>query len=293
MISQLKEEKDIKGKETIDFEAIIKAKMSEITALTESIEGKLQRLSEIMVEIVMVKEDMSDTEKGLVEDKKFLADMDDICAAKKKEWAERCKTRQEELAALADCIKILNDDDTLELFKKTLPSASLLQVQRSSAEQRQAAVKELRGARSGDYRLGLITLALRGGKVSFEKVIGMIDKMVSLLKEEQIGDDGKKMYCEKQLDMTEDSLKELGHKIGNLGKAIADGKELVATLTDEIAALGAGIVKLDKQVAEATVTRREENEDFVEAQASNTAAKDILVIVENEDFVEAQASNTA
>merc|ERR1719421_326510 len=253
MISQLKEEKDTKGKETIDFDALVKAKMSEITALTESIEGKLQRLSEIMVEIVMVKEDMSDTEKGLVEDKKFLEDMDDICAKKKKEWAERCKTRQEELAALADCVKILNDDDTLELFKKTLPSASLLQVQRSSAEQRQAAAIELRGARAADSRLGLITLALRSNKVSFEKVIGMIDKMVALLKEEQIGDDGKKMYCEKQLDMTEDSLKELGHKIGNLGKPIA----------------------------EATVTRREENEDFVEAQASNTAAKDILVIVEN------------
>jgi len=281
MISQLKEEKDIKGKETIDFEAIIKAKLKEVKLLTDAIESKLQRLSEIMVEITMVKEDMSDSEKGLVEDKKFLADMDDICAAKKKEWAERCKTRQEELAALADCIKILNDDDTLELFKKTLPSASLLQLQRNGAGLRQAAAGALRGARSGDYRLGLITLALRGGKVSFEKVIGMIDKMVALLKEEQIGDDGKKMYCEKQLDMTEDSLKELGHKIGNLGKAIADGKELVATLTDEIAALGAGIVKLDKQVAEATVTRREENEDFVEAQASNTAAKDILVIVEN------------
>merc|ERR1719311_905949 len=256
MISQLKEEKDTKGKETIYFEALVKSKLKEVKLLTDAIESKLQRLSEIMVEITMVKEDMSDSEKGLVEDKKFLADMDDICAAKKKEWAERCKTRQEELSALADCVRILNDDDTLELFKKTLPSASLLQVQRSSAEQRQAAVKELRGARAADYRLGLITVALRGGKVSFEKVIAMIDKMVALLKEE-------------------------GHKIGNLGKGIADAKELVATLADEITALGEGIVELDKQVEEATVQRREENEDFVEAQASNVAAKDILVIVEN------------
>merc|ERR1719324_913690 len=109
----------------------------------------------------------------------------------------------------------------------------------------------------------------------------MIDDMVKLLGEEQIGDDAKKKYCEAELDKTEDELKELGHKIGNLGKAIADGKELVATLTDEIAALGAGIVKLDKQVAEATVTRREENDDFVNELAANTAAKDILGIAKN------------
>ena len=34
------------------------------------------------------------------------------------------RVRAEELVALADTIKILNDDDALDLFKKTLPSAS-------------------------------------------------------------------------------------------------------------------------------------------------------------------------
>merc|ERR1719261_1358802 len=196
MISQLKEEKDIKGKETIDFEAIIKAKLKEVKLLTDAIEAKLQRLSEIMVEIVMVKEDMSDSEKGLVEDKKFLADMDDICAAKKKEWELRCKMRAEELLALADTIKILNDDDTLELFKKTLPSASLLQVTVSNAEVRRQALAALRisrgQVRNKDYRVSLISMALRNGKVSFDDVIKMIDDMVKLLGEEQIGDDAKK-----------------------------------------------------------------------------------------------------
>ena len=36
------------------------------------------------------------------------------------EWAEVCKMRQEELIAIADTVKILNDDDALELFKKTV-----------------------------------------------------------------------------------------------------------------------------------------------------------------------------
>merc|ERR1719163_235570 len=58
-------------------------------------------------------------------------------------------------------------------------------------------------------------------------------------------------------------------------------KELTAALTDEIAALGNGIKQLDKDVAEATETRKEEHEDFVEGMAANSAAKDILGIAKN------------
>ena len=47
-----------------------------------------------------------------------------ICAAKQKLYDENVKHRGKELEALADTIKMLNDDDALELFKKTLPGAS-------------------------------------------------------------------------------------------------------------------------------------------------------------------------
>ena len=55
----------------------------------------------------------------MIEDQKFLADLDKNCAQKKEEYAARVATRNEELLALADTIKILNDDDALEIFKKT------------------------------------------------------------------------------------------------------------------------------------------------------------------------------
>merc|ERR1719405_205294 len=134
---------------------------------------------------------------------------------------------------------------------------------------------------SQDYRVSLIAMALSNGKVSFDKVIKMIDDMVKLLGEEQIGDDAKKMYCEKEIDKTEDELKEVDHEIEDLGKAIDDTTEAIATLTDEIKALEEGIVELDKSVAEATETRKEEHDDFVQELAANTAAKDILGIAKN------------
>merc|ERR1739848_291051 len=69
------------------------------------------------------------------------------CATKTAEWAEICKVRQEELVALAETIKVLNDDDALELFKKTLPgaSASLLQVQVNAKSMKARALDILRG----------------------------------------------------------------------------------------------------------------------------------------------------
>merc|ERR1719316_1037274 len=112
------------------YDELMAAKTKEVNALTKAIEEKMTRVGELAVEIVQMKNDLGDTEEALVEDKKFLADLEKNCDKKAAEWDTIVKTRNEELLALADTIRVLNDDDSLELFKKTLPgaSASLLQV---------------------------------------------------------------------------------------------------------------------------------------------------------------------
>merc|ERR1719475_2999 len=99
-----------------------------------------------------MKEDLEDTQESLLEDKKFLAELQKSCATKEKEWAEICKTRSEELLALADTIKILNDDDALELFKKTLPSASFLQVAVTVKQVQEQALRALSGFSKSGHR---------------------------------------------------------------------------------------------------------------------------------------------
>merc|ERR1719355_439376 len=101
MMGQLK---DVSGEETQDklnFELMLKAKLKLVGTLTESIEKWLSRLGELMVLLEQLKEDLSDTSTALGGNKKFLADMDDICEKKKAEWALRQKMRAQELAALA------------------------------------------------------------------------------------------------------------------------------------------------------------------------------------------------
>merc|ERR1712113_91172 len=265
------EEKAVK-----DFEALIAAKEKELNANTGALETKIERAAEVGLEIVEMKEDLDDTSKALVEDKKFLAELEKDCGTKEGDWNERCKIRAEELLAIGDTIKILNDDDALDLFKKTLPSSSLLQMQRTSAEVKQQALAFLRASK-GDSRLDFIALALRAkAPAVFDKVIGMIDEMVVLLQEEQVQDDEKKKYCEAELDKVEDEKKSLERKVDDLTKAQEEGKDTLATLGEEIEALADGIKALDKQVAEATENRKEENTEYKEEMGANVAAKKLL-----------------
>jgi len=274
------------------YNDLMAAKKAEVEALTAEIEKKLKQIGELGIEIVEMKEDMSDTEAALVADKEFLANLEKGCATKTAEWEERSKTRAEELVALADTIKVLNDDDALDLFKKTLPSASasFVQTRVSLETMRAKATQELRKAlltASRRHRPGFdfLVLALSGKRAltqgTFDKVVKMIDNMVAELKQEQLDDANKKEYCSVSLDTADDKKKEVERAVSDLEGAIAKAKELIATLTDEIAALTAGIVELDKSVVEATDQRKAENEEFKSLMAADSAAKDLLVFAKN------------
>merc|ERR1719335_1028998 len=93
------------------YQTLMSSKTTEVETLTAAIEEKLVRVGELGVSIAEMKNDLEDTVETLAEDKKFLANLGTMCEAKKKEWDEVCKLRQEELLALSDTIKMLNDDD--------------------------------------------------------------------------------------------------------------------------------------------------------------------------------------
>merc|ERR1719218_582845 len=161
IVGILKQMKDTMEKDNADavaaeeeaikiYEALMEAKTKEVEAATKAIEEKLVRIGELGVEIVNMKEDLDDTAGSLEEDKKFLADLEKTCAAKKAEWAERQKTRAQELLAIQETIKILNDEDALELFKKTLPSpksSSFIQLNESETDLKSRALELIQGAR--------------------------------------------------------------------------------------------------------------------------------------------------
>merc|ERR1719238_1202088 len=126
-----------------------------------------------------------------------------------------------------------------------------------------------------------ISLALQGKTKGFEKVIKMIDDMVGVLHKEQQDDDQKKDYCGSSLDQADDKKKALETTASDEGAALASAEDAIATVTDEIKALNAGIAALDKSVASATEQRKDEHADFIELQALDNQAKELLGVAKN------------
>merc|ERR1719195_1049464 len=86
------------------------AKMKEIATLIAAIEAKLKKIGEVGVAIATMSNELGDTEESLIADKKFLADLEKGCATKAAETEANRKLRAQELAALTETIKVLNDD---------------------------------------------------------------------------------------------------------------------------------------------------------------------------------------
>merc|ERR1719420_2345795 len=126
-------------------------------------------------------------------------------------------------------------------MKKTLPGASsFMQLATTNSAMRERALAAIQAVPHSAH-LDFIALAIRGRKIGFEKVIGMIDEMVVTLKTEQADDDAKKEYCAKEFDQADDKKKSLERSISDLETAIDDAKEGIAAKQADIKALGASI----------------------------------------------------
>jgi len=263
------------------FDELMAAKTEEVETLTISIETKTVRTGELAVSIAEMKNDLADTKDALAEDTKFLANLDKTCVSKAKEWDVRQKMRAEEQLALSDTIKMLNDDDALELFKKTLPAPSFIQVRATSKALRAKALAQLRGSSVHTPRTDFIALALHNKKFGFGKVIKMIKDMMATLATEQKDDDVKKAACEKNIAQGKKEKADLERRIQDEEIFLEDQVEKIKATEVEIQALKDGIVALDKSVAEATEDRKAENAEFTELMASNNAAVELLGMAEN------------
>merc|ERR1719456_1993475 len=239
------------------------SKTAEIAAAGKAIETKTARSGEVAVETVQAKADLESTTKAVAEDTEFKANLAKNCATKQKEWDERCKLRAQEITAISETIDLLNSDDALELFKKTVPAAaaSFIQTAATTRSRSRRATTMIRRAMSQDKahsaKRHLILAAMRGGMGGdFSKVTGMIDGMVGVLEGEQVKDDELDKWCLAELDKAKEEAKQTEVDIGDLGAAVEEQRDAIATVTSEMEALKTGLVELDTSVADATVQRK-------------------------------------
>merc|ERR1719253_2042222 len=297
MLKSMKDEMDkdlggiVSGEEQAQaaFGELAAAKKAAIAASGSAIESKTKRSGDLAVAIVTSADDIEDTTADLSETQGFLANLASSCANKKKEWQERSKMRADEVAAISEAIGVLNDDDALDLFKKTLSltqkpsSMGFLQKKASvSAGLKARNLIQLAAQASSHHtQLDLIAAALKSKKADFSKVLGMIDNMTQLLGKEQSDDDAQKSMCDKDFAESADSKKATEEAIATSEASIAEMSEESAGLASEIATLQDEIKALDKAVADATEDRKEEHADFITYQSQSNAAQQLIEKAKN------------
>jgi len=87
-----------------------------------------------------MKHDVTQFQALVDADTKLLQKLNEECKRKQVEQAEHDKTRSEELGAIHETVKLLNDDDARDLFSATMSGAgALLQMDRDAKRLKAAA----------------------------------------------------------------------------------------------------------------------------------------------------------
>jgi len=274
MQQDLQETERQESESVATYEALMKSKAAEIAAATKAIETKMSRTGTLAVENVQAKADLKNTETAVAADTQFQANLAKNCAIKQTEYDEKTKIRAEETLAISETIKMLSSDEALELFKKTMPSAAAASFLQISSRSR---------VRSKAYSTNNVPvlLTLGGGSGGFEKVVGMVDGMVNVLEGEQAQDDKTDKWCIEELNKAEDEEKALATELSEVETAIEEHKDAIAMVASEVEALQAGLLELDKSVAEATEQRKKGHDEYLSTAAANQAAVDLLGMAKN------------
>jgi hypothetical protein len=277
------------------FNELKAAKLEEISLNEKSVIEKEKRIGGLALELSEDNHALEDSKEEKENAEKFLSNMKEQCATVEKDRMMREKMRSEEIAAVSEAIKILNDDDALDVFKKSLPSAALVQQPKETfdallqlASQKGVKIPAVHFHRQMlRRRLGLLSVKQHtqrsGGKEepmsageaggSAEKLVGhMIDGMVGVLHDEDVGDEHKKAWCANETEVGHSIEAEKKHTIEAVTTEIAEQEDELATTIATIKALTEKIAELDKMVHDSTEQRKAEHQEFVDSFATSATA---------------------
>merc|ERR1719482_1478295 len=107
------------------FSELKGAKQQEIHLASEAIITKEKRSGELALSVSQNKDALDDAKDELADAQTYLSSLTKACDTKRKERDMRNKMRTDEIAAVSDAVAILNEDESLDTFKKAVPSAAL------------------------------------------------------------------------------------------------------------------------------------------------------------------------
>merc|ERR1719510_1109453 len=266
--------KDLAAEES--FQKLKAAKTAEIKAATTQKKEKEKALADLLYKASKAKENKEKAEAAIEADNKFLATLEKDCKEEEIAYQERVKVRTQEIIALSETLKILTDDDARELYDKTM---SLLQVdasQSSAARALQRSVQHIAEVARRNGNTALAALAVRMQLDAFTKVKEMMDKMLAELLKQQQAEYEKNEKCKKDIDVTEDNIKEGEHLKADLAEKHQMLTDTISTLKTEIEELKADVKAMEISLKEAGEQRKAQNKLFQVSVSDQRAVINIL-----------------
>lgn len=262
----------------IEFEKLRAAKTAEIKAATEQKESKEAELADLVNKVAKSKEDQEALQEAMAADQKFLVEMEKGCTAEKEHYASRVKVRTEEIRALGETITILTDDASRDLFGKTISLVQLSATTRAAAQNhaQEGAMKRLAEVAKRHNNWALVSLAVRVRLDAFTKVKAAMDAMLTQLQEQQKEEYEKHEFCNKEIDQTEDSIKEGQNEKEDLDEKHESLVNTLTTLEDDIAKLKAEVKDTEVSLKVAGEDRHAENQLFKSSVSDQRATVEIL-----------------
>lgn len=298
MEANLKEADEQEATAAAGFAELEASKKKEIEVATESIESKTLRSGELAVAVVQTKNELEDTTEEVADNEKMAQELKAQCASKSKAFETTKKEKTDEIAAISDAIGILNDDDALDVFKKAMPSAAMVQrgvafLQKSvhsasKAVKAQALLETLAQQKNLPHKqeLNLMLFTMKS-KIrltnkhqhktqNFDKIIEAVDEMVAVLGKEQTEDDKQKEFCRDEFDKAEDEEVVAKESVAKITAEIDEQMDTISLLSEEIETLTKSVAALDKSVVVATGQRKEEHEEYTAAAQMSQAAIELV-----------------
>jgi chromosome segregation ATPase len=258
------------------YQKLRAAKLAEIKAATTQKKQKEKELADLLYKASKAKENKEKAEAAIEADQKFLATLEKDCKEEEIAYQDRLKVRTQEIIALSETLTILTDDDARELYDKTM---SLLQVdasQTASGRALQRSVQHIAEVARKNGNTVLAALAVRMQLDAFTKVKEMLDKMLAELLKQQKAEYEKNEKCKKDIDVTEDSIKEGEHLKADLAEKHQMLTDTISTLKTEIEELKADVKAMEISLKAAGEERKAQNKLFQQSVSDQRAVINIL-----------------
>jgi len=267
------------------------ARADEITATSKAKGNKESSQGEAQSAKDKADGDLTSTQADLAADSALLSETEQKCSTKEAQWAERSKTREQELAAMEAAIKILAEVTGVrtEPAENPVPPPSPLSFLQTGGSVPGAGERALQLLRRAAKEANSKTLERFAQEVSahlggpFDEVNNMIEKMIYHLMAEQKDEDEHKHWCDLEINKTDASLADKVDKIAELQVKIEASEAYTQQLAEEIMAANEMVAKIEMHMKESAEIReigKKENaaaeKDAQDAQAAIANAIAVL-----------------